>query len=344
MYDYLEGKEFIKTGEFKVGDISINVFAYNKLVTLFDPIEFINKVDEYIIETQYKSRKRYLYKEVDPKFIYKVRVKFDNNDTKEKVLVTEEGIYQLIFKVDCEECIKMRRSFAHILSAYRRRHGWTLQRFLELSYCERNYITVNSTHDRRAESKGIEYLILRSASYDNLTVLRYFEAPYFEGFLIEDEKIDYYIENIDKVNIINKCVYCLREDKVFETLSNILGYTEVYILSDVLKDISVIYIDGKNIMHLDADEIYSKLISFFGNKEEAAKVYEELLFQIFRDKDVVKILYRSTVDFHDLQKNLPITYAYAYKQKLKENLEYYHTEVAVQKAKEYVMELRKHRK
>lgn len=343
MCNYLEGKTFIKTEEFKIGELIVDVYAYNKLVALFDPMSLIREESDMSMKVKYfKNRKEYIVKNIDSKFIYYVDVKIGKNEYKNnKLLVTEEGIYQLIFSLDCEECERMRHSFAYILTAYRKRHGWTLKKFLELSYSERNFIDVDSVVDERCRARYEDTLALESAGYINLSVLDFYEAPMLEGYPIFDENIDYYLDNIDKAELVHKCVYCLKEDRVIEALTKVMGFTEVYIMGEVLKDINVINIKGNSFMSLHGDEIYCKLISFFKDKPQAAKIFDLMLFEIFRDKDIKNILYKSTVELYNIQQSLSIKYIFAYRQKLSYLVKVYSSEKAIELAKDYMFSLRK---
>lgn len=343
MCNYLEEKIFTKAEEFKIGELLVDVYAYNKLLTLFDPMSLVKEESDMSIKAKYfKNRKEYILKNIDSKFIYYVDVKIGKNEYKNnKMLVTEEGIYQLIFKLDCEECERIRRSFAHILTSYRKTHGWTLKKFLESTYSERNFIDINSVVDERCRARYEDTLALEAAGYINLSVLNFYEAPMLEGYPIFDENIDYYLDNIDRAELVHKCVYCLREDKVIEALTKVMGFTEVYIISEVLKDITVVNITGNSFMSLHGDEIYCKLITFFKDKEQAAKIFDLMLFEIFRDKDIKNILYKSTVDLYHIQQSLSIKYIFAYRQKLSYLVKVYSSEKAIEMAKEYMFSLRK---
>ena len=70
MCNYLEGKTFIKTEEFKIGELIVDVYAYNKLVTLFDPMSLIREESDMSMKVKYfKNRKEYIVKNIDSKFI-----------------------------------------------------------------------------------------------------------------------------------------------------------------------------------------------------------------------------------------------------------------------------------
>lgn len=312
-----EDLSFIKEDEFRIGSIEIPVYGYKKLVTLFDPVGFLDNIDPNIIEKEYKNRKAYLYKEIDRKFIKEVRIKLGQRNYIDKVLVTEQGIYQLIFKINCNECIKMRSSFVNILTAYRKRHGWNLQQFLERTYSQRKYLDIDNIFDARCDSHGYS-LLLDSVGYKVLSVIGFYRAPYLDDILVKDERQDYYIDNLNKVKIIEKCVYCLREDRVIEALAKVMAVSDVHIIDEVLGDITVVNITGNDFMSLDADELYIYLTNHLNSKDKAGVVFKRMLHEIFKNPDVVRLLYLSTVEYSELQDDYPILFFESYKYKYRE--------------------------
>lgn len=315
LYDS-NNKEIIFEREdmFMIGSIEIPVYGYNKLITLFDPVSFLNNIDSDIIKTKYKSRRDYLYNEINGNYIKQVKTREPNNSVINRTLVTEQGIYQLIFKINCIECIKMRSSFVNILTAYRKRHGWNLQQFLERTYSQRKYLDIDNIFDARCDSHGYS-LLLDSVGYKVLSVIGFYRAPYLDDIVVKDERQDYYIDNLNRVKIIEKCVYCLREDRVIEALAKVMAVSDVHIIDEVLGDITVVNITGNDFMSLDADELYSYLTNHLNSKDKAGVVFKQMLQEIFKNPDVVRFLYLSTVEYSELQEDYSILFFESYRYK-----------------------------
>lgn len=145
---------FNRIKELKLGEMTLVAYQ-NDLITLFDPIDLVNKVYE---ERGYNRNARHrIFKDLTPEASEVVLVRESNNGKcVEKRLFTVQGIYQLIFLLNTKDTITIRRNFVNIIEKYRRDNGFEIEEFLVKAYEENIIESYDYDRRDRLESNVLE--------------------------------------------------------------------------------------------------------------------------------------------------------------------------------------------
>lgn len=299
---------FNRIKELKLGEMTLVAYQ-NDLITLFDPIDLVNKVYE---ERGYNRNARHrIFKDLTPEASEVVLVRESNNSKcVEKRLFTVQGIYQLIFLLNTKDTITIRRNFVNIIEKYRRDNGFEIEEFLVKAYEENIIESYDYDRRDRLESNVLEEFY--AIPNKELFIRAVYKFPVLNNMVLYGREPQ--IDEIPKIKKGVKLDYYLNCKSVINALSRLLSTDQVTILIDQLKADTKVYqislfefdLDDKFTGYYSGTELLDSLIHRMKSIKKGQNIIHHLLEKLFTSKEVVKILYDSVTKFNLVSEDLNI--------------------------------------
>lgn len=299
---------FNRIKELKLGEMTLVAYQ-NDLITLFDPIDLVNKVYE---ERGYNRNARHrIFKDLTPEASEVVLVRESNNGKcVEKRLFTVQGIYQLIFLLNTKDTITIRRNFVNIIEKYRRDNGFEIEEFLVKAYEENIIESYDYDRRDRLESNVLEEFY--AIPNKELFIRAVYKFPVLNNMVLYGREPQ--IDEIPKIKKGVKLDYYLNCKSVINALSRLLSTDQVTILIDQLKADTKVYqislfefdLDDKFTGYYSGTELLDSLIHRMKSIKKGQNIIHHLLEKLFTSKEVVKILYDSVTKFNLVSEDLNI--------------------------------------
>lgn len=299
---------FNRIKELKLGEMSLIAYQ-NDLITLFDPIDLVNKVYE---ERGYNRNARHrIFKELTPEASEVVLVREGKNGPCiEKRLFTVQGIYQLIFLLNTKDTITIRRNFVNIIEKYRRDNGLEIEEFLVTAYKENMIESYDYDRRDRLETNVSEEFY--AIPNKELFIRAVHKFPVLNNMVLYGREPQ--IDEIPKIKKGVKLDYYLNCKSVINALSRLLSTDQVTILIDQLKADTKVYqislfefdLDDKFTGYYNGTELLDSLIHRMKSIKKGQNIMHHLLEKLFTSKEVIEILYDSVTKFNLVSEDLNI--------------------------------------
>ena len=300
---------FTRVEDYKLGESKLVVYQYDMLL-LFDPVDLVN----YFYNNQGDSRLlvRRLLDQMTPEASETVLVRESKEGRCiEKRLFTVQGMYQLIFLVNTDKTLNMRRNFVNIIEKFRRDHGYTIEEFLRAAY-EDNIVGAFDfdRRDRLPEDIIEEFYNIRN---QDLFIASVNKFPILKDMIIFNGEPDTE-EEFKSLKKGLKVEYYLSCTSVIKNLSLLLTTDQVSILVDQLKaDLKAYEInpfEAEDIHdftpYYKASEVLNGLQHKMNNIKKGANIMKKLLEKLFSNKEVSKLLYESITIYDAVKEDINI--------------------------------------
>lgn len=310
-------------------DIVIKAYSNGNDI-LYDPRELIllytNEFEEGCYEKKklnFKDFKSYIIKNVSSQYRCKVIVS-SRNKYIERLLLTEEGMYYLIINSKHPEAKFIKEELLHMIRMSR-----------EYQNIKFNELLLNNSYTGLFEpgNKILEHMYLEDDVKEKLTKLinsghlvirSALQFPVIKGNVMVNEKIIYYIENLDNVKIHNKLDCYLLANKIFEGLASVLNTSDTTIREKIQNDIydhviPIEEIDSKPYIHINEILLYFNRI-FKDGKTILSKVLNiifatpmELIYNKEIKDPIVGMIINSLNNYEDINESYPLNLYLEYK-------------------------------
>lgn len=300
---------FKRVKEFKIGELEITMYEL-KPILLFDFKDLVNKIDT----EEYKDKDhalRCLKRQMSWDTIQTVIVQEGGgNKYIEKSLFTVQGVYEIIFLIQSDETMKMRRNFINILEEYRRNNGMEIDKFLQFAY-ENNKIPLHSLEDGRGSFPDECVGILDNISNEVILATHAFRFPIINDLIVYKLNSRYFLDHLDNGRKGIKIEYLLGCKETLRALSTILLTDQVSILNDIGNSLITYEINGN--LYYEPDKLINLLFKKLNSEEKTEKVFLNMLYEITKNKELSELLLKSVTYYEFVHSDLSLELYYKIK-------------------------------
>lgn len=297
---------FNRVEDYKLGESKLVVYQHDMLL-LFDPVDLVN----YFYDNRGDSRllvRRLLDQMTSDASETVLVMEGESGKYIEKRLFTVQGMYQLIFLINTDKTLNMRRNFVNIIEKFRRDHGYTIEKFLQSAY-EDNIAPAYSCdrRDRLPEEVIEEFYNIKK---QDLFITKVHKFPILNNMIIFDGEPDTE-ESFKSLRKGFKVDYYLSCTSVIKNLSILLTTDQVSVLIDQLKsNLKAYEIAPFEFESVDdftpyykASELLNALQHRMNNIKKGANIMKHLLERLF-PKEVSDLLYESVTEYGNVKEDI----------------------------------------
>lgn len=239
-----------------------------ELYSLFKDGDFKNSGDKKSFGK--KKFRDYIINNIPPEERSKVIVSSKNKYI-QKLLLTEEGIYSLIIASDHKDARFIKEELLHMIRFNRQSQDISFNELLLRHSYTGLFDTDIKVLDRVYLDDKLKERINKYIAKGILFIRDMYQFPVIKRNVMTNEKIYYYIDNLDEVKIHNKLDCYISAIKIFEALASVLNTSDKTIREKIQGDIydhiiPMEEIDGNPYIHINDIDMY--LNRLFNNKSD----------------------------------------------------------------------------
>lgn len=309
---YLEGVSII---EYENGS-GLNLFSFKELGNLIYE------------ESNNKKRKiQRIYDTIPEEHKASVDTLDQNNNVYNQRLLSEEGLYQFILLMDNPKLTNARKRLSKSISNYRKEYRYTIQDMLSKGMENAIALVIENKEDPR--QKFIERLQKYVSEYTHKEILidHVYTFPYINIYqtneldetitfkeVIVEEVDEYYIRNIENVDIYNRAEYYIGLEKIFEAFFNLGGlvYKSAKPIIDeeltLYKNDTSLYVKPNNLLELCSKINRGEIKSLSQLKGKGRDcIFSKFILSMYEEKELAAMLIRSVITFGHVNRNYQYT-------------------------------------
>lgn len=311
-------------------DIIIKAYV-NGTDVLYDPKELaiLYKNNENIVgvfdknKVNYKNYRKLILKIIPPNDRCKVIVN-SRNKFVERLLLTEEGMYGLIINSQHPEARFIKEELLHMIRLNREYQNKSFRDLL----LNHSYTGLFESENKIIDTIYLEDKLrakLKEFINDGTIFIRdAYQFPVIKGNVMVNEKIFYYIENLDKVKVHNKLDCYISAIKFFNGLASVLDKSDTSIRQKIDDDIydHTIPMEGiDNKPYINIKDISKYLERLFTNSDQMLNqilnnIFTSMYDQYIKSPEnelVVNSLVNSIKGYEYIEESYPINLYLEYK-------------------------------
>lgn len=271
---------------------------------LYDP-EDLYKLIKCTKGTNVQRFREEIINSIPSEFKFLVNV-YNRGTTSKMYLYTEEALYHIIINSNNKESEYIRAKLLKCISEFRATTNKEISNFLEynafnvmLKYIEFGDIDEFKLLDYKIFDKNIKFQLMNLLRSNEIRILDVYQFPVIDTIPMNEEKIGYYLNQIEKVKLANKIELFIRADRVLEALAFAINNTKVELFDKIKFDI----MDGiLNVGKIDEDHyiFLQDLEDYLLRYKESRDLLENVLYFLFNkpgDNSLLQFMRESLFDY-----------------------------------------------